>query len=103
MHFLLFTILLIPFCQLYGLYKIVKDGPAPSNAPVLLGKTKPRGSVILNLKSESSDASEDTAETVAAKQLKAWQDCGKMSTVEAMRTFVVTLYTVQPQWNYRLK
>jgi hypothetical protein len=93
--------------QLYGLYKTAKDGPAPpASSPTFLGKVKPRGSVVLTLSTldlTDPQAEAESAESVAARQLSAWRECGELSSVEAMRTFIVTLFTVQPQWDYRLR
>jgi hypothetical protein len=88
--------------QLYGLYKTAKDGPAPSNSARVLGKAKARPSVVLNLSSTSED-SEESVESVAAMQLQAWRDCGDISSSDAMRTFIVTLFTVHQDWDYKLR
>lgn len=36
----------------------------------------------------------------AQSQLEAWRDCGSMSQEEAMKTFLLLLYSVAPYWKY---
>jgi len=90
--------------KLYGLYKTAKDGPAPapSASPKKLGHVKARPSVVLSLSSSTGDG-EESAESVAAMQLQAWRDCGDMSSIDAMRTFNVTLFSLHQNWDYELR
>ena len=92
------------FSQLYGLYKTAKDGPAPppTTGPKKLGHVKARPSVVLTLSSSTGDG-EESAESVAAMQLQAWRDCGDMSSIDAMRTFCVTLFSLHQNWDYELR
>ena len=85
--------------QLYGLYKTAKDGPATQT------DKKKGGSVSLQL-SETYDMemniASDSSSTIAERQLAAWKSCGQMSSLLAMRLFIVTLYTAYPHWDYTL-
>jgi acyl-CoA-binding protein len=63
--------------QLYGLYRRSKDGVAPATKP-------------------DDDSADD-------KQWKAWQDFGSISTVEAMKRFITTIFSLRPDWDYKAK
>lgn len=62
--------------QLYGLYRAAKDGEAPPEDPTMDQQSK------------------------QYKQHKAWRDCGILLPSEAQTSFIVTLYTVCPDWDY---
>jgi hypothetical protein len=70
---------------LYGLYRSAKDGPAPSDE-------------------EEGEEDQTVVDPLSKKykQLKAWRDCGSMSAADAQQAFIVTLYSVAPEWIYTL-